>query len=322
MFKKIPIVLSAEELLERSFKIARKSQITDRNALYKKKKTIIARTDSFSTNIISVLEQYVKKFPSIDNLSSFYQDIIDIKIDVNKLKKSLGAVDWARKTCQMIYSKQSKSLKKSKNMDFLMQKQQEIYGRISSVVKQIDKDLVFLAQAQNIMKKFPDIYDVPTVVIAGYPNVGKSSILRCLSSAKPKIAQYPYTTKEIHVGHIEKKEKYLTKRFQLIDTPGLLDKPFSKRNDIEKQALSALSNLADIIIFVIDVSETCGYLLDDQLHLLSQIKKTFGDSSFIIVENKVDLKKADSEHLKISCETGEGIDILIREMFALYNSKE
>ena len=322
MFEKIPIVLSTEELLERSFKKARKVKINDRNALYRKKKTIIAKTDSFSISVVSTLEKYVKKFPSIEQLPSFYHDIIDIKIDVNKLKKSLGAADWARKTCQMIYSKQSKSLKKSLNIDFLKKKQKEIYGRISSVIKQIDKELALLAEAQNVMKKFPDVYDIPTVVIAGYPNVGKSSILRCLSSAKPKIAQYPFTTKEIHVGHIERKEKHIAKRFQIIDTPGLLDRPFSERNDIEKQALSALTNLADIIVFVIDASETSGYLLEEQLHLLSQVEKTFSDSSFIIVENKVDLKKTGSKHLKISCETGEGIDVLINEMFALYKSKE
>jgi nucleolar GTP-binding protein len=212
-------------------------------------------------------------------------------------------------------------LKKTKNIDFLKKKQQEIYGRISSVVKQIDKHLIFLAQAQNIIKNFPEIHDVPTVVIAGYPNVGKSSILRCLSSAKPKIAQYPFTTKEIHVGHIERKDKYLTKSFQLIDTPGLLDKPFLKRNVIEKQALSALNNLANIIVFVIDASETCGYLLVDQLHLLSQIKKTFIESDFIIVENKTDLKRTTSKRIKISCKTGEGIDVLIDKIFTLYNYK-
>lgn len=322
MFRNLPIVLSAEQLLERSFKNAKKIQIMDRNALYKKKKTIIARTDSFATTVVSNLEQYVKKFPSIENLHSFYQDLINIKIDGDKLKKSLGAVDWARKTCQMIYSKQSKSLKKSKNVDFLMQKQQEIYGRISSVVKQVNNELILLAKAQNIMKNFPEVQDIPTVVIAGYPNVGKSSILKCLSSAKPKIAQYPFTTKEIHVGHIERKEKYVIKRFQIIDTPGLLDRPFSERNDIEKQALSALSNLADIIVYVIDPSETCGYSLKDQLHLLSQIKKTFDKSSYIIVETKSDLKKTDAEHLKISSKTGEGIDTLIDEMFSLYELKE
>jgi len=322
MFRNLPIVLSAEQLLERAFKRAKKVQIVDRNALYKKKKTIISRTDSFATTVVTHLEQYVKKFPSVDNLHSFYQDLIDIKIDINKLKKSLGAVDWARKTCQMIYSKQSRSLRKSKNLDFLLQKQQEIYGRISSVVKQINNELVLLAEAQNIMKKFPEVHDIPTVVIAGYPNVGKSSILRCLSSAKPKIAQYPFTTKEIHVGHIERKEKYVIKRFQIIDTPGLLDRPFSKRNDIEKQALSALSTLANIIVFVIDATETCGYSSKDQLHLLSQVKKMFSDSSFIIVENKADLKKTDTKYLKISGKTGEGIDNLIDEMFSLYELKE
>lgn len=322
MFRKIPIILRADEILDRSFKKAQKIQVSDRNAVFKKKKTIIKRTDSFSTSVISTLEQYVKKFPSINNLSNFYQEIIDIKIDVNKLKKSLGAADWARKTCQMIYSKQSKSLRKSKNIDFLMKKQQEIYGRISSVIKQINKELDFLAKAQNILRTFPDILDIPTVVIAGYPNVGKSSVLRRLSSAKPEIAQYPFTTKEVYVGHIERKEKYVTKRFQIIDTPGLLDRPFSERNDIEKQALAALKNLADITIYIVDASETCGYSLKEQLHLLNQVKKMFAKSSLIVVENKADIKKTDLKNLKLSCETGEGFDILIDNIFSLYKPKE
>ena len=322
MFRNIPLVLSADKLLELSFKSSRKIQINDRNTLYKKKKTIIARTDSFSKSIISRLEQYVKKFPSIDNLSSFYQEIIDIKIDINKLKKSLGAIDWARKTCQMIYSTQSKSLQKSKNINFLMQKQKEIYGRISSVVKQINNDLLFLAKAQNVVKNFPEIQEIFTVVIAGYPNVGKSSVLKRISSAKPKISQYPFTTKEIHVGHVERKEKYVKKRIQLIDTPGLLDRPVSKRNDIERQAIAALSNLADFIIFILDPTETCGYSLKDQLKLLSQIKKTFSDSIITIVENKSDIKQTNTNNLKISCETGEGINVLINEIYKNYELKE
>ena len=318
MFKEIPQIQNAKELLDNSFKKTKKIQIMDRNVFFKKKKTIIAKTEAFSTYVISHLEEYVKKFPSIDNLSSFHIEIIDIKIDINKLKKSLGAIDWARKTCQMIYSTQSRSLTKSKNIDFLMKKQQEIFGRISSVVKQVNKELILLSKTQRMMKNFPDIYDITTVVIAGYPNVGKSSVLKHISSAKPEIAEYPFTTKEIFVGHLEKKEKYIVKRIQIIDTPGLLDRPFSERNDIEKQAISALKNLADIIVFIIDASETCGYYLKEQMHLLSQIKKMFNKSYFIIVENKADIKKGDSKNLKISCETGEGIDILIENIFKIY----
>jgi len=315
MFKKIPTVLSAEEILDISFKRAKKIQIHDRDAFYKKKKTIIAKTDSFAKYIVSTLEHYVKEFPSIEKLPLFYQELIDIHIDIDKLKKSLGAVDWARKTCANIYSKQAKSLKKSKNLDFLKTKQQEIHGRISSVVKQVDKELNLLAEARNIISKFPTIQDVPTVVIAGYPNVGKSSLLKCLSSAKPEIAQYPFTTKEIHVGHIEKKDRHVINRFQIIDTPGLFDRSLSKRNKIEKQALAALTHLADLVVFILDPSETSGYSLKDQTHLLSQIKKMFTGSTIIVVENKVDIKKTRSSNLKISCETREGLDVLTNEIF-------
>ena len=316
MFRNISIALSADEILDKSFRKANKVQIIDRNALYKKKKTIISKTETFSNSVVSTLEKYVKNFPSIDNLPPFYRELIDLKISVDKLKKALGAIDWARKTCQMIYSKQSKSLKKSRKIDFLLKKQQEIYGRISSVVRQIDKELILLFEAQNIIKKFPEISEIPTVVIAGYPNVGKSSLLKCLSSAKPKIAQYPFTTKEIYVGHLERKQRYKIDRIQIIDTPGLLDRPLSKKNEIEKQAVAALKHLADVIAFVIDPTETCGYKLDDQMHLLSQIKNLFVNSTFIIVENKADIKKTDLKYIKVSCETGEGIDSLIENIYS------
>jgi nucleolar GTP-binding protein len=321
MIKSLPDALTANELLEKSFKKANKVEIIDRNAFFKKKKTIIAKTESFSTNIVSDLEKYVKTFPSIEDLPSFYKEFLEIKIGVNKLKKALGAINWARKTIQEIYSKQSRSLVKSNNVDFLLKKQREVYGRISSIVKQVNKELITLSDAQNVLKDLPNIQEIPTVVIAGYPNVGKSSILRCLSAAKPEIAQYPFTTKELHIGHIELKEKYSTKQIQIIDTPGLLDRPIYQRNDIEKQAIAALAHLADVIVFVIDPTETCGYLLTDQLKLLSQIKNLFNDCSFIIVENKVDIKKNDSGYLKISCETKEGIDNLYKEIIASINKK-
>lgn len=319
MFTKIPIIFNAEQLIDRAIRRTKKIQIYDRDTRYKIKKTIIARIDSFATVIISTLERYVKEFPSIENLPSFYQEIIDIKINTNKLKKSLGAVDWARKTCSMIYSKQSKALKKTGNIDFLKQKQKEIYGRISSVLKQIDENLEFLAVAQNIMKNFPEIQDIPTVVIAGYPNVGKSSLLRLLSSAKPKIAQYPFTTKQIHVGHIIKTENYTNKLYQIIDTPGLLDRPITERNNIEKQAIAALNHLADLIVFISDPSETCGYSLKDQLNILTQIKKIFNKIPLIVLENKVDLKKTNSSNLKISCIKNEGINEVINEIFKNIN---
>ena len=310
MFNKIPLIYTADQLLDHAYRKTKKITISDRNAHFKHKKEVIARTESFSTIIVTHLESYVKKFPSLDQLPLFYQDLIDIRVDTNRLKKALGAVDWARKTIQSIYSKQSKGLRKSHNLDFLKQKQKEIIGRISSVLHQINDELQFLADAENILKTFPDIHDVPTVVIAGYPNVGKSSLLRCLSKANPEVAQYPFTTKEVYIGHMMVEQRFEEIQVQLIDTPGLLDRPLDEKNDIEKQAIAALRHLADVIVFLLDSSESCGYSLQDQQRLLKELQTMFPDTSFIIVENKIDMKTTDSNYLKISCETGEGIDEL------------
>jgi nucleolar GTP-binding protein len=217
----------------------------------------------------------------------------------------------------MVYSTQSSALTKSGNVEFLKQKQKEIYGRVSSIIKQVDKNLIFLSGAQKILRTFPDIEDIPTVVIAGYPNVGKSSLIRQLSAAKPEIAQYPFTTKQIYVGHMEKTVRYEKKRYQIIDTPGLLDRPLAERNNIEKQAIAALRHLADLIVFLFDPTGTSGYQMNEQTLMLEDIKKLFDDVPFIIVENKVDIKNTGSANRKISCSTGEGIKELRQEIFSM-----
>jgi len=316
MFQKIPSVLNAKQLLDQSIRRTKKIQIHDRDKRYEIKKTIIARTETFITDLTQRLESYVKHFPSLDRLPLFYQEIIDIKIDTDKLKKSLGAVDWARKTVEMVYQTQRNALTKTGNIDFLKQKQKEIYGRVSSIVKQVNKHLVFLSEAQKILKTFPNIEDVPTVVIAGYPNVGKSSLIRQLSAAKPEVAQYPFTTKQIFVGHLEKTVRYEKKRYQIIDTPGLLDRPLSERNEIEQQAIAALRHLADLIVFLFDPSETSGYPLAEQQQMLTTIQKLFHDVPFLIVENKVDILNTDSSYTKISCKTGQGIEELRQEILS------
>ncbi|RLF40418.1 MAG: GTPase, partial [Thermoplasmata archaeon] len=274
------------------------------------KKTIIAKVESFSTTIVSKLETYVKDFPNIDELPGFHREILRINIDVDILRRSLGSIYWARKTCEKIFKTQIRSLRRSNNIEFLIKKQKEIYGRISSVVKQVDESLHIVIEANSILNSIPNIEDIPTVVIAGYPNVGKSSLLRMLSKAKPKIASYPFTTTEIHIGHMYVElSRHLSRKIQIIDTPGLLDKPLLERNPIERQAIAALKYLADLIIFLIDPTETCGYPLSNQKNLLSSIKKLFS-SDIIVVETKSDIHKTTSKNLKVSCITGEGIDKL------------
>ena len=157
-------------------------------------------------------------------------------------------------------------------------------------------------------------FDATTIVIAGFPNVGKSTLLRQITGADPQVANYPFTTKGIQIGHTERHWKSI----QIIDTPGLLDRPVLDMNDIEMNAIVALEHLADAILFIFDASETCGFHLENQYNLLKQIEKIFSEIPVVYLFNKMDLIE-DTEYLNeyiddeensifISAIEGEGID--------------
>lgn len=78
--------------------------------------------------------------------------------------------------------------------------------------------------------------------------------------------------------------KYL--RWQVIDTPGILDHPLEERNIIEMQAITALAHLRAAILYFIDVSERCGYSIAQQIKLYDSIKPLFSNKvSFKLFSN-------------------------------------
>lgn len=64
-------------------------------------------------------------------------------------------------------------------------------------------------------------------------------------------------------------------RWQVIDTPGVLDHPLEERNIIEMQAITALAHLRAAILYFVDVSERCGYSIAQQINLYDSIKPLF-----------------------------------------------
>jgi len=318
MYKTIPPIATSQEIIDRAFFRARKKTIQDPKKYFRKKKTYIARTESFTDTLISILDSYIKQFPSLDQLPQFYQELIHNSLNLDSVRHSLGAIQWAKDTCNNIAISQIKSLRRSTDLEYIHKKQREIHGRCTSIINQIDDNLQVIRDARDFIVKLPDVQDTPTIVIAGYPNVGKSSLLSCLSRAKPHIAQYPFTTRSIHVGHMKQKKDFFTEQFQLIDTPGLLEEPIEKRNDIEKVAILALTHLADVVLFLIDPSESCGYTIDKQNQLLSHLQKEFSTAEFIVVYNKSDLYPSKDNRLSISCITHDGIEELQSLLFSYY----
>ena len=89
----------------------------------------------------------------------------------------------------------------------------------------------------------------------------------------------------MYVGHTD--YKYL--RWQILDTPGILDHSLEDRNTIEMQAITALAHLRAAVLYIVDPSEQCGYNLEAQKSLFDNIKPLFTNKPLIVVANKADI---------------------------------
>lgn len=289
-FSAIKKVHSAKELLDIAFHRASKTDISGSSRdtpLEKAKKREEARVKVASNVLESRLMKVVKSFPSLEKLHPFYREMCDVLVGNQILKKYLASLEGSAKVIKRIASEAIIKIRRAQTPKDAARARIEAYGRMTSMIKKLDDRLVFLEQARKNLAKVPSINpEEPTIVVAGYPNTGKSTIVRIASTAKPEIAEYPFTTKTVILGHFNVGDE----RFQIMDTPGILDRPMSERNPIEKQAITAIKHLAQAVIFVVDPTPSCGYSLEEQVSLLEEVKEIMpADTPIVIVINKVDL---------------------------------
>ena len=314
----IPTIPTPDEILDKGFSRGKKAADllrTQKIPKHLKGKKLEERRVVTACQVMKdKLKSIIDAVPEIEELHPFYQDYIDITVGVDSMKQALGALNWAYGILSQLEREYANKIKRNPS-EKASSIQREAYGRIASVINKIEKDLDFLDFAKASLRNMPTIdFDATTIVIAGFPNVGKSTLLRQLSGADPQVANYPFTTKGIQIGHTERHWKSI----QFIDTPGLLDRPVLEMNDIEMNAIVALEHLADAILFIFDGSETCGFHLESQYNLLKQIEKIFSEIPMIYLFNKMDIEQ-DEEYIDqfvdnpentlfISALDGDGID--------------
>ncbi|HDJ26670.1 MAG TPA: NOG1 family protein [Candidatus Bathyarchaeota archaeon] len=265
--------------------------------------------------LVRKLEGIVRRFPDLNSIHPFYRELADVLVGVDELKRSLGALAKACRIIRRLRASYLARLARATSASEADRLRREAYGRMASVVKRVSKHLDFLREAAMKLAKLPSIDPgTPTIVVAGYANVGKSSFVKAVSSAKPEVASYPFTTRSIVVGHRDTPHG----RVQVIDTPGLLDRPLSERNPIELQAILALKHLARVIVFLVDPTNHCGFPLDSQVRLLEEVRAMFPDIPLLVALNKADIATEEQiekavgllgqEALVISALTGEGVE--------------
>ncbi len=162
---------------------------------------------------------------------------------------------------------------------------------------------------------------IADVGLIGFPNAGKSSLLTKISAARPRVADYPFTTLEPHLGVVDHKNE----SFVAVDVPGLIEGAHQGVG-LGHQFLRHIERTR-LLVHVVDLSGLSGR---DPYQDFLQINQELGlynpelvEKEQIVAANKIDLPESriawdkfqsqvgDRTVIPISAATGEGIDGLL-----------
>src|SRR6202051_2306792 len=178
-------------------------------------------------------------------------------------------------------------------------------------------------EERNFRRELKLLADVGLV---GYPNVGKSTLISVISAARPKVADYPFTTLEPNLGVVLAGDKGKEESFVVADIPGLIEGAHTG-SGLGTQFLRHIERTR-LLVHLVDVSNGSGRPNPvKDFEVISEELKSFGagleNKPVIVVASKIDIankdklaklkrycKKKNLELFPISAVTGKGIEEL------------
>eukprot|EP00210_Caulerpa_lentillifera_P000548 g529.t1 len=285
--------------------------------------------DTLMQELTKPLTRYLKGFPLTDRLHKFEAALLDLTITEKRYFKVLQKIQELRKTMTEVGKNYASRGAKADNKKEAERIAEEGFSTMQAIFMKHKGLLLDLIDIVRQLRKLPKLeLEVPTVALVGAPNVGKSSLVQAISSGKPEICNYPFTTRSIKMGHF-----YVDQiRHQVTDTPGLLNRNLEDRNALELLTIATLQYLPTSVVFMMDATEECGMSFPDQLQIRNDLKSSFPEKPWIDVFSKFDLlkdspvfmSKTESvrEALKVSCLSQEGIEEFKAAMIELCSTKE
>ncbi|KIY68466.1 P-loop containing nucleoside triphosphate hydrolase protein [Cylindrobasidium torrendii FP15055 ss-10] len=245
--------------------------------------------DTFDEKLGAILEE----FPMLDDLHPFLSSLMNVLYDKNHYKLALGQLRTCRHLIDQVAKDYVRLIKFGDSMYRCKQLKKAALGRMATIMRRQKDPLAYLEQVRQHISRLPAIDpNTRTLLVCGYPNVGKSSFMNKVTRADVDVQPYAFTTKSLFVGHLD--FKYL--RWQVIDTPGILDHPLEEMNTIEMQSITAMAHLKCAILYFMDLSEQCGYTVEAQCKLFHSIKPLFSGKPTVLVINKIDVTRLEDLH--------------------------
>ncbi|XP_071942067.1 GTP-binding protein 4-like [Antedon mediterranea] len=292
-FKKITVVPTSKDFVDI---VLSKTQRKTPTVVHKHYK--ISRIRAFymrkikytQQNYHDKLTQIINDFPKLEDIHPFYADLMNVLYDKDHYKLALGQINTARHLIDNVARDYVRLMKYGDSLYRCKQLKRAALGRMCTIMKRQNQSLQYLEQVRQHLSRLPAIDPMTrTLLICGFPNVGKSSFMNKVTRADVEVEPYAFTTKSLFVGHMD--FRYL--RWQVIDTPGILDHPLEERNTIEMQAITALAHLRACVLYFMDLSEQCGHSIESQIELFESIKPLFSNKPLVVVINKIDIVKPD-----------------------------
>jgi len=173
-----------------------------------------------------------------------------------------------------------------------------------------------------------ELQTIGDVGLVGYPNAGKSSLLAAVSNARPRVADYPFTTLHPQLGVVEREGEGGAERLTMADIPGIIEDAHKGRG----LGLDFLRHIARtrLLVYVLDVADDPVATLDALRVELEAYDADLLERPALVALNKVDLADADElaaaeaeltgfgmPVVRVSATAGTGLDDLVPALFAL-----
>ncbi|MCP3939846.1 MAG: GTPase ObgE [Actinomycetia bacterium] len=153
------------------------------------------------------------------------------------------------------------------------------------------------------------------VALVGFPNAGKSTLISVISAAKPKIADYPFTTLTPNLGVVRRSGREMI----VADIPGLIDGAAEGRG-LGHQFLRHVER-ARVLLLMLDLAPVDGRSADDQeaalLAELGAYQPDLLDRPRLTIGTKTDQAELDWDGQRISAVTHLGVDRLVEQLLTM-----